>query len=132
MAPLSKKRVQECLPFEVTGVDYVGPILLCIKRGRRFKSYKGYICLSVCSSRKAIHLEFVTGLTTVTFIAAFKRFISRREHCSKLLSDNGTTFHGVNKKLCQMFRSASQFYIDSAELPRKSRVGFQRIVASRG
>lgn len=44
-------------------------------------------------------MEVVSDLTTITFIAAFRRFIARRGRSSKLFGDNGTTFIGANKYL---------------------------------
>ncbi|KAJ0169552.1 hypothetical protein K1T71_014737 [Dendrolimus kikuchii] len=41
-------------------------------------------------------------MTTQAFLAAFRRFVSRRGHCSQLWSDNGTTFIGANKDLKQL------------------------------
>ena len=108
--------MQPGLLFESTGVDYAGSIWLRTKRGRGFKSYKGYICIFVCLSTKALHVEAVTDLTSSAFITAFKRLTSRRGRCSTFMSDNGTTFRGADKELRLMFRAASDFYSESAEL----------------
>jgi len=35
---------------------------------------KPYICLSVCMSSKAVHLELVSDLSAVAFIKALRRF----------------------------------------------------------
>ena len=105
MAPLPGVRVQPRLPFEATGVDYASPIWLRTRRGRGFKSYKGYICLFICLSTKALHLEAVTDLTSSAFIAAFKRFACRRGRCSIIMSDNGTTFRGVEGTAPNVSRS---------------------------
>lgn len=48
---------------------------------------------------KAIHLEAVSSLTTNAFLAAFRRFISRRGACTDLYSDCGTNFVGASKEL---------------------------------
>ncbi|XP_070850488.1 uncharacterized protein [Drosophila suzukii] len=50
----------------------------------------------------AIHLELVTDLTTETFLAALRRFISLRGKCSKIYSDNGTNFIGAKRSLNEM------------------------------
>ncbi|GFX38365.1 integrase catalytic domain-containing protein [Trichonephila clavipes] len=47
----------------------------------------------------AIHIEFVSDLTSDAFIATLKRFFSCRGKCAKLYSDNGKTFVGANKEL---------------------------------
>ncbi|XP_018396272.1 PREDICTED: uncharacterized protein LOC108774619 [Cyphomyrmex costatus] len=53
----------------------------------------------VCFATKAVHIELVSDLTTDTFLAAFKRFISRRGKPSHMWSDNGTTFVGSHHRL---------------------------------
>ncbi|KAJ0169352.1 hypothetical protein K1T71_015236 [Dendrolimus kikuchii] len=52
---------------------------------------------------KAIHIEVVSDLTTQGFLAAFKRFVSRRGYCSNLWSDNGTNFVGASRELDKLF-----------------------------
>lgn len=99
MGELPKHRVQPGLrPFINTGVDYCGPVF--IKRaGRSQVKDKAYVALFVCFATKAVHLELVGDLTTVSFIAALKRFIGRRGKCLTLYSDNATNFVGANKEL---------------------------------
>ncbi|KMQ95643.1 integrase core domain protein [Lasius niger] len=67
--------------FRHSGVDYAGPILLCTTKGRGHKVTKGYICLFICLSSKAIHLEVVSDLTSAFFLTAYKRFTARRGLC---------------------------------------------------
>ncbi|XP_075151102.1 uncharacterized protein LOC142225212 [Haematobia irritans] len=104
MADLPKVRVRQAFPFQNTGCDYAGPITLRIHSGRNSKTSKGYICLFVCMVTSAIHLELVTDLSTEGFLAALRRFISRRGKCSNIYSDNGKNFVGAKRKLNDMFR----------------------------
>lgn len=104
MGQLPIARVTPNRAFYNSGVDYAGPIQLRTSKGRGHKSTKGYICVFVCMSTRAIHLEAVTDLTSQAFIAAFKRFVARRGHCCHLWSDNGTNFVGADKELRDMFR----------------------------
>ncbi|XP_075168994.1 uncharacterized protein LOC142241135 isoform X1 [Haematobia irritans] len=53
---------------------------------------------------KAVHLELVPDLTTNAFIAALKRFISRRGYCSTIYSDNATNFIGANRELKDLLK----------------------------
>ncbi|CAH2109061.1 unnamed protein product [Euphydryas editha] len=106
MGQLPEARVKPSRPFKTSGVDYAGPINIRFSPGRGAKSYKGYICLFVCMVTRAIHLEAVSDLTAKGFIAAFRRFTSRRGHCSDLYSDNGTNFVGADAMLRNMFRGA--------------------------
>nr|XP_034195313.1 uncharacterized protein LOC117611471 [Osmia lignaria] len=114
MGPLPIERITPRRPFLSTGVDYAGPVKLRTSPGRGHKSYKGYIALFICLSTRAIHLEAVSDLTSASFLAAFRRFISRRGRCATMLSDNGTVFHGADRELRNMFRGASAFYLNAA------------------
>jgi len=58
--------------------------------------------LFVCFATKALHLEVVSDLTKDSFIAAFRRFVSRRGMPSRVLSDNGTTFVGARNELKEL------------------------------
>ncbi|XP_070167756.1 uncharacterized protein [Polyergus mexicanus] len=113
MGQLPAERLEPIRPFRMSGVDYAGPVQMCASTGRGHRTVKGYICLFVCLTSKAVHLEPVTSLTSVSFLAAFRRFTSRRGHCQQLLSDNGTNFRGAAKELASMFRAASDFYKES-------------------
>lgn len=52
---------------------------------------------------RAVHIEAVSDLTTQGFLAAFKRFVARRGHCTDLFSDNGTNFVGAARELRVLF-----------------------------
>lgn len=106
MGQIPKCRLTPTKPFKITGVDYAGPIMMRFSPGRGSKAYKGYICLFVCMVSRAIHLEAVSDLTSKGFLAAFRRFTSRRGHCQDLFSDNGTNFVGADKLLREMFDKA--------------------------
>lgn len=43
-------------------------------------------------------IELVSNLSTDTFIAALRRFISRRRICSDIFSDKGKNFVGANNE----------------------------------
>ncbi|CAL1280444.1 unnamed protein product [Larinioides sclopetarius] len=49
------------------------------KNQRKGVLNKIYVCIFVCMSTKAIHLDFVSDLTSQAFIACLKRFFGRRE-----------------------------------------------------
>jgi hypothetical protein len=99
---LPKSRVEPTRPFSISGVDYAGPIYIKECRGRSKRTVKAYICVFVCFSTKAVHLELVGDLTTQTFLNALKRFISRRGHVYHLYSDNATNFVGANRELLEI------------------------------
>ncbi|KXJ70064.1 hypothetical protein RP20_CCG024959 [Aedes albopictus] len=56
---------------------------------------------------RAIHIELVSDLTTEAFLAALRRFTSRRGVPNRMFSDNATNFVGAQnelERLAQMFR----------------------------
>ena len=87
MGQLPPARITPSLPFSTVGIDFAGP-LLC-KRGnlRKPTLIKTYICLFVCFTTKAVHLEPVTDLSTEAFMAAFRRFTARRGCPIEVFSD---------------------------------------------
>ncbi|KAH0807440.1 hypothetical protein GEV33_015351 [Tenebrio molitor] len=99
MGDLPKERLQPSRPFSTSGVDYAGPYLIKSSKLRNAKKVKSYIARFVCFSTKAVHLELVGDLTTESFLAAFKRFTSRRGHVSEIFSDNGSNFVGAEREL---------------------------------
>ncbi|CAK1595921.1 unnamed protein product [Parnassius mnemosyne] len=99
MGSLPAVRCTPARPFLHSGVDYAGPINIRTSKGRGYHAYKGYICVFVCMVTRAIHLEAVSDLSTQGFLAAFRRFVSRRGHCSQIWSDNGTNFVGAAREL---------------------------------
>lgn len=96
MGDLPLHRVNVNNPFYHTGVDYAGPIEVKAWKGRCNRKYKAYIALFVCMTTKAVHIETTTDLTSEGFIAAFRRFSSRRGPCLHIYSDCGTNFIGSN------------------------------------
>lgn len=102
MGSLPEERVTVAAPFEFTGVDYAGPVM--VKQGKyRPKIVKGYIAVFVCMTTKNLHLELVSDLTSDAFIAALERFINRRGQVRKMFSDNGTNFVGASNELHQLY-----------------------------
>lgn len=99
MGSLPSNRENPHRPFLCTGVDYAGPFNIKAYKGRCNKILKSYVALFVCFSTKAVHLELVSELSATAFIAAFRRFVSRRGHCQNLYSDCGTNFIKGNKLL---------------------------------
>lgn len=97
MGNLPAYRLQQIKPFNATGVDYAGPITLKSTRTRQVNTIHAYICLFVCMSTRALHLEVVTSLSTETFFMAFTRFTARRGPVKSMYSDCGTNFVGASR-----------------------------------
>ncbi|XP_018395611.1 PREDICTED: uncharacterized protein LOC108774097 [Cyphomyrmex costatus] len=99
MSSLPPSRITVSRPFSYCGVDYAGPLTLREGKRRNAHTHKTHIAMFVCFATKAVHIELVSDLITDTFLAAFKRFISRRGKPSHMWSDNGTTFVGSRHRL---------------------------------
>ncbi|XP_011861959.1 PREDICTED: uncharacterized protein LOC105558722, partial [Vollenhovia emeryi] len=99
MGQLPADRVIPRRPFYVTGIDFAGPIVTLVNRGRGRKTNKSYISLFICFSTKAIHLEAVSDLSSNAFIAALRRFAGRRGCPQRIYCDNATNFVGARNEL---------------------------------
>lgn len=116
MGSLPNKRITPSRSFTMTGVDYAGPITL-VNKGRGRKTVKSYIALFVCFTTKAVYLEAVNELTSIAFIAAFRRFADRRGRPRVIYSDNATNFVGADRELKEMHQFAQdQFKGDTGEM----------------
>ena len=109
MGNLPETRLIPSRPFEKSGVDGAGPDWIRRSPGRGAKCYKGYIILFICLSTKAIHLELVSDYTSESFLAAYRRMVSRRGHCTDIYSDQGTNFIGAAREIKSLFKESSQF-----------------------
>uniref|UniRef100_A0A2S2R5S9 Integrase catalytic domain-containing protein n=1 Tax=Sipha flava TaxID=143950 RepID=A0A2S2R5S9_9HEMI len=105
MGNLPVCRLQQIKPFHATGVDYAGPIPLKERRTRNAPVSHAYICLFVCMSTKALHLEVASTLSTETFLMAFTRFAARRGPIQAIYSDCGTNFVGASR----LFKSVPEY-----------------------
>jgi len=82
-----------------TGLDKAGPTLLKDTKVRKPGISKSNICLFVCMVTSAIHVELATDLTTETFLAALRRFISIRWKLCKIYS-SGRHTHTITSFPC--------------------------------
>ena len=85
--------------FDISGIDFAGPITVRAFRARGKIGMKSYITVIVCMTTKAVHLELVFSLNSESLIMALKRFIARRGRCSHLHSDNGRNFVGCDRAM---------------------------------
>ncbi|XP_072398091.1 uncharacterized protein [Diabrotica undecimpunctata] len=125
MAALPKDRLSSRLPFEVTGVDYAGPLLIKSRTGRGCKISKAYICLFICAVTKAIHIELVCDLSKEYFLLALKRFVARRGMPSQVLIDNGSNFIAASNELCELGRFLSQNENEISESCHKDNINWK-------
>ena len=95
-AELPNFRVNETLPFSNTGVDFAGPLFVKNSPG---EMKKVYVALFTCGVTRAIHLELVEDLNTISFVNCLRRFCSRRGTPRLINSDNAKTFKAADKLL---------------------------------
>jgi hypothetical protein len=96
-------RVTASRPFQVTGIDFAGPLYV---KGRPHLK-KCYIALFTCAKIRAVHLELCSDLSTDTFLLAFQRFIGRRGLPHTIYTDNAQTFHAANRELAELWEALS-------------------------
>ena len=72
---LPEYRTEGSRPFEVTGVDFAGPLLY--KVGKKEEG-KCYVIIFTCASSRAVHLEVARSQTAEEFKSKLNAFISRR------------------------------------------------------
>ncbi|XP_070066030.1 uncharacterized protein [Drosophila virilis] len=101
MAPLPAERVQPSPTFHVNGIIFCGPFYVKSEVSNRSPT-KCYISIFICFATKATHLELVEDLSTSSFIAALKRFISLRGKPHTIWTDNATNFVGARNELKEL------------------------------
>ncbi|UYV73009.1 hypothetical protein LAZ67_10001506 [Cordylochernes scorpioides] len=104
MGELPSSRTTYIRAFARTGVDLAGPILTKPRLPRSRVKLKSYIALFICFATKAIHLELVSDLSTGSFIAALRRFTSRRE----VIGSSLLTFEELTTFLTQIEATLNQ------------------------
>ncbi|XP_075163178.1 uncharacterized protein LOC142235804 [Haematobia irritans] len=117
MAPLPPERCTFSPPFQVSGIDFAGPFELKSSTLRKAPITKGYACVFVCFSTKAVHLEACSDLSSAAFEAAFVRFVGRRGLPCRIFSDNGRNFVGASRTLLRDFTQFLQ--ISSSDISQK-------------
>lgn len=93
--PAGRVTVKTQRAFVSISIDYAGHFHSKSSTLRNAKILKSYLCVIVCFTTKAVHLEVASDLTTDAFLAAFKRFVSRRGLPNEVWSDSGSNFKGA-------------------------------------
>ena len=107
MGQLPAARTTPAPPFSTTGIDYAGPFTIKFSYTRKPVLVKAYLAIFICFCTRAVHLDVVSDLTTEAFLAALKRFISRRGLPQHIHSDNGSNFVGAKHDLIEFYRHLS-------------------------
>ena len=104
MGQVPSARVVPSFANENVSVDYAGPLTLKIGAIRRPTYCKAYAAIFVCLATESCHIELVSDLTAEAFLAALRRFVSRRGKPTQIWSDNASCFHRANKDLKELSR----------------------------
>jgi len=96
---LPAERVEPTRAFLSCGIDFAGPFMIKTSMRRNAPLVKAYVCIFVCFSTKAVHIELVGDLSTPAFINALNRFFDRRGRSITIYTDNATNFVGANRKM---------------------------------
>ena len=99
--PLPEYRVKRSRPFQFTGVDFAGP--LYVKPSSQERGQKAWLCLYTCPVTRAIHLDLIPNLNTLTILRSFKRLTSHRGVPANMISNNGKTFKSASKTIYDLF-----------------------------
>ena len=82
------KKVTRSPPFTYTGLDYLGPLYVKSKKGKK----KVWVSLFTCIVVRAIHLKIVSDMSADMFLLALRRFVSRRGKPDEIILDNASQF----------------------------------------
>lgn len=104
MAPLPDFKTNVCVAFNVTGVDFFGPIKVTLS-SKNPVEMKIFGVIFSCMTSRACHLETVLDATTQEFLFAVKRFMCEKGYCRKFVSDNAKQFHKADRQLQALYKS---------------------------
>ena len=99
MPPWPKQRASESLPFQFTGLDYLGPVFVKECKGI---TKCGYVCLRVwlCMSYTLSGFE----VSAEHFLLCLRRFMGRRGRPDMIISDNAAQFKLVKNVVDKQWR----------------------------
>jgi transposase InsO family protein len=100
MADLPNSRTTISLPFTHVSLDFAGPIATVIKRrpGKNITE-DTYLCIFVCHSTRATHIELSVDLRASAMKITLEKFFARSGPPTTIYSDNATNFVQIAKWL---------------------------------
>ena len=99
-------RTEASEPFEVTGVDFAGPLRYKISKREEGKCY---VLIFTCAASRAIHLELTKSQEAEEFQRKLNSFIARRGRPRLMISDNAATFK-TTAKLIKAIRKSEKLH----------------------
>ena len=104
MGQLPVERTSPSPAFQSTGMDFAGPFTIKMGYTRKPVHLKAHICIFICFSTRAIHLEVISDEKTDAFLAGMDRFVARRGRPHTIWSDNGPNFVGAKNRLNKLYQ----------------------------
>ena len=108
MGQLPSARVLPTFANEKVSVDYAGPLILKVGSSRKPTYRKAYAAIFICLVTESCHIELVSDLSAEAFLAALRRFVSRRGKPTQIWSDNATCFRRTDKDLKELSQFLQQ------------------------
>jgi hypothetical protein len=97
-ATLPKERITPCYPFEVTGLDFAGPIGQ-IGSTPKEQEKKYYVLIFTCAVTRLVSFELTSAVDKEHFVMGFDTFRSQKGKPKIVYSDNAQTFRSVEKQI---------------------------------
>jgi hypothetical protein len=115
-SPLPADRLTAAKPFQVTGIDFAGPLYV---QGKPFPR-NCYIVLFTCATVRAVHLELCSNMTADGFLLALQRFVGHRGIQHTIHTENAQTFQAANKEIEHLWETISdartQYFLPKMKL----------------
>ena len=115
----ANNRVSEDPPFTHIGLDFAGPLYVETKTSedKSDESQKVYVCLFMCASTRAVHLELTPALSVESSSLAFRRFTSWRGLPAAITSDNAKTFRSSSQDIQKITRAEEvRWYLTNKQI----------------
>ena len=90
MGLLSERALEQVRPFQIVGLDLMGPLVSLRKLGRRREQVKCWVALYVCLSTRAIACWLMTGYDTDSFKTAHIAHTAVYGSPTAVTTDRGT------------------------------------------
>lgn len=97
-ATLPMDRITPCAPFQVTGLDFAGPIN-GIGQSKEDQLKKYYVLVFTCAVTRLVSFELTSAMDREQFIMGFDTFRATKGKPQNVYSDNATTFRSIEKEI---------------------------------
>ena len=96
MENLSSEQLTPNFTFLNSSVDFYGSFLTKYKNQRKVIYSNIYVATFKIMTKKTVHLEIISDLSTPAFTAPLKRFCAKRGEIHTIMSDNATKYKAAS------------------------------------